>query len=323
MARAQQDIQDYTVALSKATEPGAQQDILNNLNSLPESSFTLGILKATRCGKVVGALKKITTNEKVKALAVKLITLMKKAAKTQGYIQTKKIPSAVASASANTSSTSSFTVSSVSSSAPSSSAATVTLTLKTTGNTSRDHVQKKMYRVLKVPIAGASEENAWPSNEKIGAIAVLLEECMNRQANVDVRPRDYMSIVKRLTFNLQNNHDLRSRVVFGLLPPHVLVMLNPAELATKDVQQMRQDAGEHDKGKRRSNWKQANAKEIAAEAGVKNAGVSMYECPGCGSRNCDSFAMQTRGADEPMTIFCTCLDCQNAFRGGNDQAGHD
>ena len=35
--------------------------------------------------------------------------------------------------------------------------------------------------------------------EAIGKIAVALEDCMNRQASLDKRPRDYMSLVKRLS----------------------------------------------------------------------------------------------------------------------------
>lgn len=135
----------------------------------------------------------------------------------------------------------------------------------------------------------------------MGAISVTLEECMNKTANILTKPRDYMSIVKRLTFNLQNNGELRSQVAHGRMPPAVLVMLNPKELATKDLKQMRQGTVVVYK------TKQEQRAETAIAAGVKNAGISMYTCPKCESRNCDSFAMQTRGADEPMTIFVTCV----------------
>ena len=173
-----------------------------------------------------------------------------------------------------------------------------------------------MLSVLKVSVQG--EENDWPTEEELGVVAVTLEDCMNSQSPADVRPRDYMVMVKRLSFNLGNNDELRGRLVHGLMPPYVLVMLDPKELATKDVKKMREAAGVFDKGTRRSNWKQAHAKEMAIAAGVKNVGISMYQCPRCQSKNVDSFAMQTRGADEPMTIFCTCLDCMKAFRGGSN-----
>merc|ERR1712166_1464750 len=49
------------------------------------------------------------------------------------------------------------------------------------------------------------------------------------------------------------------------------------------------------------------------EAGVANGGLNMYQCLDCESQNCTSFQMQTRGADEPMTVFCSCLDCGVSF----------
>jgi hypothetical protein len=45
----------------------------------------------------------------------------------------------------------------------------------------------------------AEETAKVPAMEAIGKIAVALEDCMNRQASLDKRPRDYMSLVKRLS----------------------------------------------------------------------------------------------------------------------------
>ena len=89
--------------------------------------------------------------------------------------------------------------------------------------------------------------------------------------------------------------------------------MEPSELATDEARDAKHEAMEYDKGARRSNWKQANAALMAKQAG----GVledSMYKCPKCGSRKVTNFAMQTRSADEPMTVFCTCLKCSYAFR---------
>ena len=169
-----------------------------------------------------------------------------------------------------------------------------------------------MCGALQVP--APNEESDWPSVAQLGVVSVELEAAMNSEASQMTAPRDYMNIVKRLLFNLQSNTDLRCRIARGKMPPYVLVMLDPRELASRDVKQMRDDAWDYYKGNRRANWKQAHAMEMAIAAGVKNAGISMYKCPRCRSRRVNSFAMQTRCADEPMTIFCTCLDCMKAFR---------
>jgi transcription elongation factor S-II len=42
--------------------------------------------------------------------------------------------------------------------------------------------------------------------------------------------------------------------------------------------------------------------------------TDMFKCNRCGSRSCTYYEMQTRSADEPMTQFITCLDCNNHWK---------
>jgi len=39
------------------------------------------------------------------------------------------------------------------------------------------------------------------------------------------------------------------------------------------------------------------------------ASTDMFQCRKCKSKRCTYYEMQTRSADEPATIFITCLDC--------------
>ena len=39
------------------------------------------------------------------------------------------------------------------------------------------------------------------------------------------------------------------------------------------------------------------------------ARTDMFTCGKCKSKRCTYYTMQTRSADEPETIFITCLDC--------------
>ena len=45
------------------------------------------------------------------------------------------------------------------------------------------------------------------------------------------------------------------------------------------------------------------------------ASTDMYTCKKCRSKKCTYYELQTRSADEPATIFVTCLDCGKHFRG--------
>ena len=341
--RAEKDLSECTLALKKAksNDPNDPNilNILKRMSAIPAAFITINLLKKTKAGKAVSNLRKSTGDERIKTMASELLTKMKRAASAQGYIVTKKQPTSSTAAGSTTSTSTSSSTSSISSGAvrirlssfvtsstatkstsPTAAATPARLSnneipgLRSTGNPARDHVQRKMYDVLKIP--ASNETESWPGAEELGVVAVTVEDCMNSQSPAGENPREYMIIVKRLMYNLRSNDPLRAAVVRALLPAYVLVVMEPKEMANDEMKALRAEAREYDKGFRRSNWKQAHAQEMAIEAGVKNPGISMYYCPRCRSRRVHSFAMQTRSADEPMTIFCTCLDCQCAFRRG-------
>jgi transcription elongation factor S-II len=54
----------------------------------------------------------------------------------------------------------------------------------------------------------------------------------------------------------------------------------------------------------RSDWSQKHAKVTPV----------LYKCRKCGGNKTTQFEMQTRSADEPMTIFINCVDCGNSWR---------
>jgi transcription elongation factor S-II len=39
------------------------------------------------------------------------------------------------------------------------------------------------------------------------------------------------------------------------------------------------------------------------------ASTDMFTCKKCKSKKCTYYELQTRSADEPTTVFITCLDC--------------
>lgn len=44
------------------------------------------------------------------------------------------------------------------------------------------------------------------------------------------------------------------------------------------------------------------------------ANTDMFTCSRCKTKNCNYYSMQTRSADEPETIFVTCIDCGKHWR---------
>ena len=66
-------------------------------------------------------------------------------------------------------------------------------------------------------------------------------------------------------------------------------------------------------------WGQLISKKIKRDASKFNtnieASTDMYTCKKCRSKKCTYYELQTRSADEPATIFVTCLDCGKHWRG--------
>lgn len=61
-------------------------------------------------------------------------------------------------------------------------------------------------------------------------------------------------------------------------------------------------------------WKDIMDKRTQIEKENSNIHVTdIYKCYKCGNRKTKTSQMQTRSADEPMTIFVTCLVCYNTF----------
>lgn len=61
------------------------------------------------------------------------------------------------------------------------------------------------------------------------------------------------------------------------------------------------------------NWQSIRDEKMKIEQMRKEAiqarATDMFKCPKCKKCNCTYYELQTRSADEPMTIFITCLEC--------------
>lgn len=68
------------------------------------------------------------------------------------------------------------------------------------------------------------------------------------------------------------------------------------------------------------NWFMLKDKLIQREQkileGNKSRATDQFKCRRCQKRECTYYELQTRSADEPMTIFITCLNCGKEWRQG-------
>jgi hypothetical protein len=68
------------------------------------------------------------------------------------------------------------------------------------------------------------------------------------------------------------------------------------------------------------NWFMLKDKLVQREQkileGNKSRATDQFKCRRCQKRECTYYELQTRSADEPMTIFITCLNCGKEWRQG-------
>jgi len=103
----------------------------------------------------------------------------------------------------------------------------------------------------------------------------------------------YLDRLKTIYVNLKNPELLHS-LQQGEIAPQTLPFMTHQEFAPekwKDMldQKMKRDVAKYDR--------------------KVEASTDMFTCKKCHSKKCTYYELQTRSADEPATIFVTCLDC--------------
>lgn len=106
--------------------------------------------------------------------------------------------------------------------------------------------------------------------------------------------RIYLDRLKTVFTNLSTNPELVQQLVSGEIAPAMFAFMTHQEFdrdhwRTLIEQKQKRDATKYDK-------------KIGAS-------TDMFTCKKCHKKNCTYYEMQTRSADEPATIFVTCLDC--------------
>ncbi|KDN40534.1 transcription elongation factor [Tilletiaria anomala UBC 951] len=114
---------------------------------------------------------------------------------------------------------------------------------------------------------------------------------------------EYKSKVRSLSLNLKdkNNPELRKSVVDGRILPDDLVKMSVEDMASDARRQERQ---------RLMIQNLFNAR--AAEE--QQAETDAFECSRCRQRKTRYYQKQTRSADEPMTVFVTCVNCNYRWK---------
>lgn len=114
----------------------------------------------------------------------------------------------------------------------------------------------------------------------------------------------YKLVARRTVANLDptayvGNTRLLARLREGEFKPHEVPFMKAGQLFPEHWQAMAMEQLK---------------RETAALEGSKEEGCDMFKCRRCGKSRTRYFEMQTRSADEPMTIFIRCLNCGKEWR---------
>ncbi|CRG91320.1 hypothetical protein PISL3812_08368 [Talaromyces islandicus] len=113
----------------------------------------------------------------------------------------------------------------------------------------------------------------------------------------------YKTKIRSLFQNLKNksNPQLRQRVLSNEVTPEKFVQMTHDELKSDERR-------EADKKIQKENMDKAMVAQ--AERSIS----SSLQCGKCGQRKVTYTEAQTRSADEPMTLFCTCMNCGKTWK---------
>ncbi|KAI3704980.1 hypothetical protein L1987_75210 [Smallanthus sonchifolius] len=170
----------------------------------------------------------------------------------------------------------------------------------------KDPVRDKIRELLSEALCKVSGEVEDELRDEVDAsdpyrVAVTVESAMFDKwgRSNGAQKFKYRSIM----FNIKDpkNLDFRRKVLLGYVKPERILELTPEEMASTERQ-----------------MENVKIKEKALfdceRGGPPKATTDQFKCGRCGKRQCTYYQLQTRSADEPMTTFVTCVNCDNHWK---------
>ena len=158
-------------------------------------------------------------------------------------------------------------------------------------DTFRENIRKKLNNIL-----NCADPNI-PINLEKGIFNYAIKEASNRKIVKKWENRAFTQIyidkLRTIYMNLKN--------------PDLLQQIKNAEITSQSVAFMTHQELNP------AIWKTLIDQKIKRDASKFTtniqASTDMFTCKKCKSNKCTYYELQTRSADEPATIFVTCLDC--------------
>lgn len=144
---------------------------------------------------------------------------------------------------------------------------------------------------------------------------ILSDEAIGKNVEISIynyaiQESHFRQIIKKWSnIKFAEIYDGRLRSILYNLKtnPEFLVQIKEKQITPKSLASMTHQEINPDK------WKNQIEKKIQRDKSRLStnieASTDLFMCRKCKSKRCTYYEMQTRSADEPATIFITCLDC--------------
>ncbi|KAL9686554.1 hypothetical protein QQ045_030946 [Rhodiola kirilowii] len=166
----------------------------------------------------------------------------------------------------------------------------------------RDKVRESLLAALSKVAREVNEEYRDPVEKSDPMrVAVTVESAMFEKwgrTNESQRAK-YRSVM--FNMNDSKNPDFRRKVLLGQISPEKIPTLTAEDMASDERR------SQNDEIKRKA------LLECEREAAPKST-TDQFKCSKCGQRKTTYYQMQTRSADEPMTTFVTCVNCNSHWK---------
>ena len=155
----------------------------------------------------------------------------------------------------------------------------------------RDNIRSKLNKILNC------SDNTITINLEKGVFNYAIKEANNRKIVKKWENRAFSQIYT----------DKLRTVYMNLKNPDLLQQIKNADISAQSIAFMTHQELNPER------WKTLIDQKIKRDASKFTtniqASTDMFTCKKCKSKKCTYYELQTRSADEPATIFVTCLDC--------------
>lgn len=168
--------------------------------------------------------------------------------------------------------------------------------------TTKNLIFENLIKIFKENNSSKTPNDISGNLDQIFSLSEKIEDSLYN--NFDEEKEKYIRKTKSILANLKKNKNLFSSLIEENLSTNDLVKMEEKEMASDDLKLTRQKIEEDSFNSRRSDWNR-----------IHNTFISgLYRCGKCRKSETTYYQAQIRRADEPMTTFVTCLNCNNNWK---------